>query len=118
MLRHVFQNEFHYAEGFRRLDEPDGELLARAEEIAAHSDCVLLYLGLPEGFETEGLDREHMRIHDNQRVLLERLHQVNPRIIVVMSAGSAVEMPWIEQCQALLWAGLGGRRRRKLFCAC
>ncbi|HOQ62734.1 MAG TPA: glycoside hydrolase family 3 C-terminal domain-containing protein [Clostridia bacterium] len=109
MLRHVFQNEFRYAEGFRRLDEPDGELLARAEEIAAHSDCVLLYLGLPEGFETEGLDREHMRIPDNQRVLLERLHQVNPRIIVVMSAGSAVEMPWIDQCQALLWAGLGGQ---------
>ena len=50
-----------------------------------------------------------MRIPDNQRVLLERLHQVNPRIIVVMSAGSAVEMPWIDQCQALLWAGLGGQ---------
>ena len=69
---------------------------------------VLLYLGLPEGFETEGLDRTHMRLPDNQVNLINKLYGVNQNIIVVLSAGSAVEMPWIDKCQALVYGCLGG----------
>ena len=109
LLPQSFANAVGYAQGFLRQDQPDDALAAQAEELAKQADVVLLYLGLTEGYETEGLDRTHLRIPDNQIALLDRLHRVNPHIVVVMTAGSAVEMPWLEQCDALVWAGLGGQ---------
>ena len=66
-------------------------------------------MGLPEIFETEGMDREHMRLPDNQVELLYKLNAVNPNIIVILAAGSTVEMPWIDDCAALVYGGLGGQ---------
>lgn len=109
MLPDYFPNAIGYSQGFARLDVEDEGLLSQAVKLAEGAEYVLLYLGLTEGFETEGLDRTHMRIPNNQQKLLERLSKVNPRIIVVMTAGSPVEMPWIDHCKALLWAGLGGQ---------
>ena len=68
----------------------------------------MLYIGLPEGFETEGLDRTHMRLPNNQIALIEEVAKANPHVIAVLSCGSAVEMPWIDNCQALVYGGLGG----------
>ena len=109
LLPEYFRHAVGYAQGFRRSGKADKALAAQAEALAAQSEVVILYLGLPEGFETEGLDRTHMRIPENQIHLLERIRQVNPHIVVVMTAGCAVEMPWLDQCEALLWAGLGGQ---------
>ena len=109
LLPQSFANVVGYAQGFLRQDQPDEALAAQAEELAKQADVVLLYLGLTEGYETEGLDRTLLRIPDNQVALLDRLYRVNPHIVVVMTAGSAVEMPWLEQCEALVWTGLGGQ---------
>lgn len=109
LLPEYFPNVLGVAPGFLRLDKPSETLAAQAEALAQRAEYVLVYLGLPEGFETEGLDRPHMRLPSNQIALLERLHRINPHIIAVVSAGSAVEMPWLEQCQALVWTGLGGQ---------
>ena len=109
LLPDFFSHSIGYAPGFQRIDKEDEALAAEAESLAAKADYVLLYLGLTEGYETEGLDRTHLRIPDNQIALLSRLRQVNSHIIVVMTAGSAVEMPWLDQCEALVWAGLGGQ---------
>ncbi len=109
LLPTYFPNGIGFAQGFKRLDVPDEALILQAEKLAADAEVVLLYLGLTEGYEAEGMERAHMRIPHNQTKLLERLHKANPHIIVVMTAGAAIEMPWIDQCQALLWAGLGGQ---------
>ncbi len=108
LLKTYFPNQIGYAQGYERLDKANEALAAEAEALAAKAEAVLLYIGLPEGFETEGLDREHMRLPDNQIKLIERLAKKNPRIAAVLSCGSAVEMPWIDSCQALLYGGLGG----------
>lgn len=105
----VFPGCIGYAPGFERQDKPNAELAGAAVSLAEQADCVLMYLGLPEAFEAEGLDRTHMRLPRNQIDLLEAIHAVNPRIVVVLSAGSAVEMPWIDRCQALVYGGLGGQ---------
>ncbi len=97
-----------YARGYERLDKPNAELEQEALALARGAEAVLLYIGLPEGFETEGLDRTHMRLPQNQVGLIEKLSKVNPHIIAVLSCGSAVEMPWIDCCEALVWGGLGG----------
>ena len=71
---------------------------------------VLLFLGLDEVKETEGLDRSDMKLAQNQIDLLLAVHRANPRVAVVLSCGSAVETGWASHCQA---PGLGraGRAR-------
>ena len=108
LLKAYFTNCVGYAQGFERLDKPNQQLTDEAIALAKQADCVLLYIGLPEGFETEGLDRTHMRLPDNQHALIEALAKVNPHIVAVLSCGSAVEMPWLDSCQALVYGGLGG----------
>lgn len=108
LLTNYFPHSVGYAQGFERMDHRNDELAAQAVALAKEADCVLLYLGLPEGFETEGLDRSHMRLPNNQEIMLNKLAEINPHIIVVLSCGSAVEMPWIDKCQALVYGCLGG----------
>ena len=108
LLTNYFPQNIGYAQGFERLDKPNGELEQQAVQLAKEAECVLLYLGLPEGYETEGLDRAHMRLPDNQITLLNSIAEVNDHIVVVLSCGSAVEMPWLNQCQALVYGCLGG----------
>ena len=80
-----------------------------AVELAKKADIVLYFFGLDEVSETEGGDRLHMRIPAIQEQLLEELHKVNPNIVGVLSAGSAVETPWIGNCKALLNGLLTGQ---------
>ena len=108
LLKHYFPQNIGYAQGFERQDRENTALAQQAVALAQEAECVLLYLGLPEGYETEGLDREHMRLPENQIALLNKLAGVNQHIIVVLSCGCAVEMPWVDQCQALLYGSLGG----------
>lgn len=109
LIPNYFPNFTWYAQGFERLDKKNEELAQGAIKVAMDAECILLYLGLPEGFETEGLDRSHMRLPENQVALLKKLAEVNKHIIVVLSCGSAVEIPWIENCQALIYGCLGGQ---------
>lgn len=109
----IFGDRMTYARGFARADEWDEHLAAEAVQKAKEADVVLLWLGLPEVFEVEGLDRRHMRIPENQVRLLEMLARENPRIAVIFCGGSAVQMPWLDSCQALIWAGLGGQQGAK-----
>ncbi len=98
-----------YAQGYQRSDRPGESLKQEAQELAKQADVVLLYLGLPEIFETEGLDRSHMQLPQNQVELLKAVTQVNPNVVVVLSAGSPVEMPWLNECKALVHGYLGGQ---------
>ncbi|WP_062379971.1 glycoside hydrolase family 3 C-terminal domain-containing protein [Demequina pelophila] len=98
-----------YAQGFHRLGGQDEALAAEAVEAARGADAVLLYLGLDETSESEGNDRTHMRLPSNQIALLARLREVNENVVVILSAGSAIEMPWLEDCAALVHGYLGGQ---------
>ena len=98
-----------FAPGFRRGGKPDKTLLRKACDLAAKADAILLWLGLDEGGEAEGVDREDMKLPDNQITLLSSLAQVNPRIAVVLSCGCAVEMGWDDKAQAVLHGYLGGQ---------
>ena len=98
-----------YAQGFERGGKPNAALQAEAVALAGQADVVLLFLGLDEVKETEGLDRADMRLAQNQIDLLLAVHRANPHVAVVLSCGSAVETPWASHCQALVWAGLSGQ---------
>jgi len=98
-----------YAQGFDRQGRPDEALQAEAVVLAKNADVVLLYLGLDEIKESEGLDRSDMKLADNQIALLHALSQANPHVAVVLSAGASVETPWLGDCQALLYGALSGQ---------
>ncbi len=98
-----------YAQGFRRDGVADPGLAMGAVDAARDADVVLLYLGLDETRESEGKDREDMSLAANQIDVLERVAAVNPRVVVVLSAGSAVEMPWLDKVPAVVHGYLGGQ---------
>ena len=70
---------------------------------------VLLWLGLDEGGEAEGVDRSTMALPQNQLALLDAVSRVNPNIVVVLSCGCIVEMDWDSKVKALLHGYLGGQ---------
>ena len=78
-------------------------------ELAKKADIVLLYIGLDEISESEGLDRPHMKLPQRQIDLLEAVAAVNPSVVAVMSAGSAVEMPWLDKCKVVIHGCLCGQ---------
>ena len=102
-------NVVGYQQGFDRHGKPDAALQKSARELAAQADTVILCMGLDEIAESEGLDRSTMKLAQNQVNLLQALAAVNPKIVVVLYCGSVVETPWLDKCQALLYAALGGQ---------
>ena len=95
--------------GYRRNGEKDDSLQEAAIALAKVSDVVVYCFGLDEISESEGLDRVHMRIPENQIALLRELAKVNPNIVGVISAGSSIEMPWEDCCKGILHGYLGGQ---------
>ena len=102
-------NVIGYQQGFDRHGKPDAALQKSACELATQADTVILCMGLDEIAESEGLDRSNLRLAQNQVDLLQVVAAVNPKIVVVLYSGSVVETPWLDNCQALLYAALGGQ---------
>jgi beta-glucosidase len=87
----------------------DQALIEQAVEVARAADVVVLMVGLPGVYESEGFDREDLRLprqHDN---LIAAVTAANPRTVVVLSNGAPVAMPWVDQPAAILEAYLGGQ---------
>lgn len=98
-----------YARGYDAAhDEPDEALLAEAIEDAKDADAAVLFVGLPDRYESEGYDRAHMRMPQNQLELIERVCAVNARTVIVLHSGAPVEMPFADQARAILALYLAG----------
>ncbi len=83
-------------------------LLEEAVKAAAAVDSAVIFAGLPEAFETEGCDRDDMKLPDNQNRLIHEVAKVQKNTVVVLHGGSPVELPWIDEVQAVLCMYLGG----------
>lgn len=81
--------------------EPDDEF-GRAVEAAGAADVAVVVVGLNNQWESEGYDRPDLRLPGVQRELVEAVLDVNPRTVVVVNAGSPVEMPWADRAGAVL----------------
>ncbi len=102
-------NVVGFEAGYPRTGAGDPAMEQKAVELAGKADVVLLYIGLDEISESEGLDRAHMRLPQSQISLIHAVSKVNPNVVAVMSAGSAVEMPWLNECKALIHGYLCGQ---------
>lgn len=97
------------SKGYKRTGEEDAALAKEAVDLARTADVVLYCFGLDELSESEGVDRTHMRIPQNQISLLESLARVNKNVVGILSAGAPVEMPWHYCLKGLLHAYLYGQ---------
>jgi len=95
--------------GFIRHGGADEAKKNAAVELAKNAESVLMYMGLDEISESEGLDRKHMKIHQNQVDVLEAVAKVNPNVVVVLSGGAPIEAPWLDSCKAVVHGYLGGQ---------
>lgn len=106
-------NSIGFEQGFERYGKKNAKLTRSACELAKKADTVLLYIGLDEVTEAEGLDRQSMKIPQNQIDLLNTLYEVNKNIVVVLSCGASIEMPWINKVKGLLHGYLSGQAGAK-----
>ena len=98
-----------FASGFDRRGRADAAKQAEAVALAKQADAAVLFLGLDEIKESEGLDRTDMKLADNQIALLKAVQQANPNTVVVLNAGSSLETPWLTHCRAVVYGALGGQ---------
>lgn len=100
---------FVYARGYDKTkDFTDINLLEEAVRCAKLTDIAVIYCGLTECYESEGFDRENMSTPNSHIDLITAVSKVNPNVIVVLSGGAPVEMPWINAVKGVLNAYLGG----------
>lgn len=98
------------ADGFRRDGAVDDRLRDEAVALASQAEVVVLALGLPEIAESEGLDRSSLDLPTVQIDLIRAVSRVNPRTVVLLSAGGVVETaPWVDSATALVHGHLGGQ---------
>ena len=98
-----------FAPGFDRRGMADTAKEAEAVALAKQADAAVLFLGLDEIKESEGLDRTDMKLADNQIALLKAVQQANPNTVVVLNAGSSLETTWLTHCRAVVYGALGGQ---------
>lgn len=111
--------EVDYAKGYNRIEtNEDKELINQAVEVAKNKDVVILFLGLTENYESEGMDRTNLEIPKNQIKLIESIYSVNQNIIVVLSNGAPITMEWKDKAKAIITGYLGGESGAKAMVNC
>lgn len=102
--------EVTYAAGFRIDDrDSDPELADEALRAAQACDKVVVFAGLSEKYETEGIDRKTLDLPRAQNRLIQKLAEQKKNVTVVLSNGAPVLMPWKEQVQGILEGYLLGQ---------
>jgi beta-glucosidase len=95
--------------GFKRYGGKSDCLVKKAVKLAEEADVLLVYLGLHEFSEVEGIDRVSMKLPQNQLELMKALKKTGKKIVVVLSCGSAVEMDFADEADAILLSSLSGQ---------
>ena len=101
--------EFVYSAGYSLSNDDDLSLVEAAAAIAADADLALVMAGLPLSYESEGIDRTHIDLPPSHNKLISAVAKVQPNTAVILTNGSAIAMPWIDEVSAILETWLGGQ---------
>jgi len=98
-------------------DAPGNLFSDEAEYLAAAkaADAVIYFGGLSHGDDRESIDRPDMKLPNSQDEIISKLLNANEKTVVFLVAGSAVEMPWAEQANAIVWGWYGGMEAGHAF---
>lgn len=87
----------------------NNELIEEAVKNAARHDKIVVFAGLTDYAESEGGDRENMKLPENQLALIDALLETDKNIVVVLFGGSPVEVPFADRVSAILDMYLPGQ---------
>ena len=85
------------------------DALQEAVQAAKAHEIAIVVAGLPEIYESEAFDREHMGLPEGHNRMIEAVAAANPNTVVVLLGGSAMELPWVDKVRAILYMGLPGQ---------
>ena len=120
---HVFKEEGYnvsFSQGYNKVPtlEDDNVLLENAIEFAKSVDTVVIFAGLTDEYESEGIDRRDLDIPKNQERVIEEVARVNSNVIVVLAHGAPISMPWKESVKAIITGYLGGEAGERSMVNC
>jgi beta-glucosidase len=109
-IHSLVHHEPVYAAGYDpKTSALDDGLIDEAVCAADGAQVAVVFAGLPGIYESEGFDREHMELPQQQQNLITAVSRANPNTIVVLCNGAPVAMPWVDAPQAILEAYLPGQ---------
>jgi beta-glucosidase len=110
LIKFVGGQNIVFAAGYtEKGDQADEDLIQEALAAAESSEVVVISAGLTDMYETEGLDRDHMKMPPGHDALIQALADSHQKVVVVLSNGSPVEMPWANSVSGILEGYLGGQ---------
>lgn len=98
-----------YASGCDDRGDTTDALLDEARAAAEQAEVTVVFAGLPDRYESEGFDRDDMKMPVGHLRMIEAVVSANPNTVVVLLCGSAVECPWADEVKAVLYMGLPGQ---------
>lgn len=102
--------KYTWARGYDPAEDTfDQALIDEAVAVAQQAPVAVVVIGLPPVMESEGFDREHLRLPRQHDLLVQAVAAVNPRTVVVLANGAPVLMPWRDEVAAVLECYLGGQ---------
>ncbi|WP_066187846.1 glycoside hydrolase family 3 C-terminal domain-containing protein [Gracilibacillus timonensis] len=106
----AYTSDITYTAGYPlATDRVDEEEVIKAQQQAQEAEVAILFVGLPDRYESEGYDRKHLQIPENHRLLIEAVAEVQPNTVIVLSNGAPIEMPWLDRVKAVVEGYLGGQ---------
>lgn len=98
-----------YVAGCNRDGDTTVEQLEEAIALARQVEIPIVFAGLTARYESEGFDRDNMKMPKGHDRLIAAVAEVNPNTVVVLMSGSVVEVPWIDKVKAVLYMALPGQ---------
>jgi beta-glucosidase len=111
----IFRDEFgdkveiNFAQGYQLNDDNDFSLIDEAAKLASESDVALVLAGLPLHYESEGIDRKHIDLPPAHNKLISAVAKAQPNTAVLLTNGSAIAMPWVDEVSTIVETWLGGQ---------
>ncbi len=98
-----------YAPGCDDQGNTTDALIAEAVEKARNAEIAVVFAGLPDRFESEGFDRDDLKMPEGHLRMIAAVSDANPCTVVILLCGSAVECPWADSVKGILYMGLPGQ---------
>lgn len=89
--------------------ESDDKLISEAVARSEDYEKAIVFAGLTDYVESEGGDRENMRLPENQLALIDALIAEGKKVTVVLYGGSPMELPFADSVDAILNMYLPGQ---------
>lgn len=109
MKKYTGSNVITYAAGYENEEQTTTELIANAVKAAKDADVAVVFVGLPDSYESEGFDRKSIDMPAVHNELVEAVAAAQKNVVVVLMNGSAITMPWLPKVKGVLEGWLGGQ---------